>query len=231
MKTIQSLIVLTIVFFGGVALGYSKKKKDYVEDYIIKTEKIKIQEEPPSIFGQNLNLVLKKAYKSDTIHAVYINRYARIAQREYELYGIPTSIKLSQFLLEGGYNSKNPNGSRLAKEGNNPFGIKYYGDNVPKRIDNWEDLAYSNQFVLSKDDCKTLCRFVKFKGIWHSFRFHSKFLVGENSHYTKHLTSGDYKDWARALSKGNYASDINYERKLISLIEKYDLYLLDTVKP
>lgn len=231
MKIIQSLIVLTIVFFGGVALGYSKKKRDYIEDYTIKTEKIQIEEESPNIFGKNLNLVLKKAYTSDTIHAVYINRYARIAQREYELYGIPTSIKLAQFLLEGGYNSKNPNGSRLAKEGNNPFGIKYYGDNVPKRIDNWEDLAYTNQFILSKDDCQYLCRFIKFKGIWHSFRFHSKFLVGENSHYTKHITVGDYKDWSKALSKGNYASDKNYERKLISLIEKYDLYLLDTVKP
>lgn len=231
MKTIQSLILVIVVFFGGVALGYSKKKKDYIEDYILKTEEIKIQEEPPSIFGQNLNLVLKKAYESDTVHAVYINRYARIAQREYELYGIPTSIKLSQFLLEGGYNSKNPYGSRLAKEGNNPFGIKYYGDNVPKRIDNWGELAYLNQYVLSKDDCEYLCRFIKFKGIWHSFRFHSLFLVGENSHYTRHITKADYKDWARALAKGNYASDINYERKLISLIEKYDLYLLDTVKP
>ncbi len=231
MEILKTFVVLSLVFLGGVILGYNRKHKYCLEDYIHKSESIVITKEVPSNFGHRLNSVLRKAYNTDTIHAVYINRYARIAQREYELYGVPTSIKLAQFILEGGYNKNNPHGSKLVQEGNNPFGIKYYGNDVPKRIQNWEDLAYTNQFVLAKDDCIYLCQFIKFKGIWHSFRFHSQFLVGENSHYTKHITTGDYKDWASALSKGNYASDKNYERKLVSLIEKYNLYLLDTINP
>lgn len=227
MKILKTLILLSLVFLGGVILGYNQRKPDCPNKF----QHLVIPQDSPPNFGEHLHSVLSKAYKVDTVHAIYINRYARIAQREYELYGIPTSVKLAQFLLEGGYSNKNPYGSKLAQEGNNPFGIKYYGDGVPKRIDNWDDLAYSRQFVLAKDDCIYLCQFIKFKGIWHSFRFHSKFLVGENSHYIKHITTGDYKDWASALSKGNYASDEKYEKKLVSLIERYDLYLLDTVKP
>lgn len=196
------------------------------ENYIEKVSGIKVK----NTYSQDLNIILAKAYEKDSIHAYYINRYAKLALIEKDLYGFPASVKLAQFLVEGGYDEKNPNGSRLVFEGNNPFGIKYYGNNIPKRVDNWEDLAFVNDYVLAKDDCADKCKFIKFKGIWHSFRYHSKFMVGtknEPSHYVKYVNKGDWKDWLDAIDKGNYATSNNYKNLLYQVITQYNLYLLD----
>ena len=201
-------------------------QEEPLEDYISKTSDISIS----TTYTQDLNTILSKAYTKDSIHAYYINRYAKLAVIENDLYGFPASVKIAQFLVEGGYDIKNPQGSRLVKEGSNPFGIKYYGNNVPNRIDNWGELAFANDFVLAKDDCSDKCKFVKFKGIWHSFRYHSKFMVGTKdnpSHYVKYIEKGDWKDWLDAIDKGNYATSNNYKSLLYNTIIQYDLHLLD----
>ena len=37
----------------------------------------------------------------------------------------------------------------------------------------------------------------------------------------------DYKGWAKGLRKAGYATDPKYPKKLISLIERYELYKFD----
>lgn len=200
-----------------------------MENYIEKVSTIKLPEKEFSSYEQDLNVVLSLAYEKDTIHAYYINRFAGLAVEEKNKFGFPASVKLAQFLLEGGFSEDLPYGSRLASQAHNPFGIKYYGKNIPKRIPNWE--AFIDEgFILAKDDCKNLCQFVKFKGFWHAFRYHSYFTVGTEefpSHYTDYVTVGDWSDWVSALKKGNYASSSTYVRDLTSIINKYQLYLLD----
>ena len=184
----------------------------------------------PNTYNQDLNTVLEEAYQKDSIHAYYINRYADLAIKEHNLYRFPASVKLAQFLIEGGYKETAPQGSRLVTEGSNPFGIKYFGDNKPERISNWSDLAFPNQYVSAKDDCKSSCKFVKFRGIWHAFRYHSIFMVGTESmpsHYTKYVSTGDWKNWLNALEKGGYATSEEYRRLLYNVITDYKLYLLD----
>lgn len=184
----------------------------------------------PDTYSQDLNVILAEAYKKDSIHAYYINRYADLAIKEHNLYRFPASVKLAQFIVEGGYDVNRPQGSKLVKEGSNPFGIKYFGNDIPKRINNWSDLAYPNEYVLAKDDCKSSCKFVKFRGIWHAFRYHSLFMTGTNkepSHYMKYVDNGDWKNWLDALEKGGYATSDEYRRLLYSVITDYKLYLLD----
>ena len=41
------------------------------------------------------------------------------------------------------------------------------------------------------------------------------------------LPKDDYKAWARGLKKAGYATDRKYPKKLISLIERYQLYKFD----
>jgi flagellum-specific peptidoglycan hydrolase FlgJ len=41
------------------------------------------------------------------------------------------------------------------------------------------------------------------------------------------LSQKDYKGWARGLSKAGYATDKNYAKKLIRIIETLDLYQFD----
>lgn len=174
--------------------------------------------------------IIKIINEYDVVHGKLIEDYYNLAVSEQKKYGFPASVKLAQMILEGGYSKDNPKGSKLAQEANNPFGIKYFGEGVPERVQKWDELVYSKDYVLAKDDCKGKCRFIKFRGIWHAFRYHSEFMTGVDgfpSHYSKYITTGDWKDWISAIRKGNYATYKYYHIELTNLIEKYKLYQLD----
>ena len=53
----------------------------------------------------------------------YIEKYSKVAVEEMKKYNIPASITLAQGILESGNGE-----SRLAKEGNNHFGIKCHSN-------------------------------------------------------------------------------------------------------
>lgn len=60
---------------------------------------------------------------------------------------------------------------------------------------------------------------------WENWREHSLLIYHE---YPSLLENGkSYKSWARALEKGGYSKDRKYDQKLIDVVEKFQLYLLD----
>lgn len=60
---------------------------------------------------------------------------------------------------------------------------------------------------------------------WENWRAHSLFLKAE---YPKLFeTGGSYKSWAKGLKKIKYSKDKSYDKKLVQIVEKYQLYLLD----
>ncbi len=138
----------------------------------------------------------------------YVYDYAGIAQEEMKLYGIPASITIAQGILESG----SGNGP-LTRKSNNHFGIKCNG---------WQ-----GQKVYHDDDELQEC-FRKYKDPKYSFRDHSLFLY-ERSRYAFlfDYAPDDFKSWARGLKRAGYATDPAYPRKLISLIERYDLHRYD----
>jgi len=138
----------------------------------------------------------------------YIDSYSKVAQNEMKLYNIPASITLAQGILESGSGK-----GRLSIQANNHFGIKCH-DWTGKRI--YHD-----------DDRKGEC-FRKYKEAKTSFRDHSLFL-SERKRYSAlfNLRKGDYKAWARGLKAAGYATDPKYPQKLITLIERYELYKYD----
>lgn len=142
----------------------------------------------------------------------YISTYNSIAVSEMEEYGIPASITLAQGVLESSMGS-----GRLAKEGNNHFGIKCHKNWKGKRI--YHD-----------DDRKGEC-FRIYKNPIQSFRDHSLFLT-ERSRYAFlfDFKPNDYKAWAKGLKKAGYATDPKYPQKLISLIERFELDQYDNQK-
>ena len=140
----------------------------------------------------------------------YLLKYSAIAVEQMEKYGIPASITLAQGLLESGAGK-----SKLATEANNHFGIK-------------ADSRWSGETCSSFDN-----------GNWHKFRVyknaeksyedHSLFLTG-NQRYSAlfKLKRADYKGWAKGLKDAYYAEDREYDKKLISIIERYELYKYDS---
>ena len=79
------------------------------------------------------------------------------------------------------------------------------------------------------DDDKDQECFRKYKDPSQSFRDHSEFLANRKRYAGLFkLKKDDYKGWAKGLRKAGYATDPKYPQKLISLIERYELYKFDT---
>lgn len=138
----------------------------------------------------------------------YIRTYADECIRQMQRHKIPASITMAQGLVETGAGT-----SRLAREGNNHFGIKCHR-------------AWQGQRIYADDDLKGEC-FRKYLSAGDSYEDHSNFLKQPRYKvlYTYSIT--DYQSWARGLQQCGYATNKGYANMLIKVIEQYELYELD----
>lgn len=136
----------------------------------------------------------------------YIERYSRAAIENREQYGIPASITLAQGILESASGT-----SYLAQMAFNHFGIKagseWSGEVISKP---GESVSYRCYNTVA--DC---------------FADHARFLKRKRYESLFRLKITDYKGWAEGLKKCGYATDPRYAEKLISIIERYELYNYD----
>jgi LysM repeat protein len=141
----------------------------------------------------------------------YVESWKYVAVKQMEVHGIPASITLAQGILESGFGN-----SKLAREGNNHFGIKCHD--------------WNGQTIRIDDDKKNEC-FRKYDNAMASFEDHSAFLTTRNRYaFLFELKSTDYKNWAKGLKKAGYATNPNYPSLLVDLIEKHKLYRFDKMK-
>ena len=142
----------------------------------------------------------------------YIDEYKDIAIEEMATYRIPASITLAQGLLESGAGK-----SFLSREGNNHFGIKSHG--------------WSGRTIKHDDDRKQES-FRAYNSVRESYEDHSKFIANRDRYkslFTLSIT--DYKGWAKGLKDCGYATNPQYAKRLINIIETYKLYEYDKMKP
>ncbi len=139
----------------------------------------------------------------------YAVQYSEIAQEEMKQFKIPASITLAQGLLES-----QAGVGQLAQKANNHFGIKCHRE-------------WNGKKVYHDDDAKGEC-FRKYKNPHESYRDHSLFLANRDRYSSLfRLRKNDYESWAHGLKKAGYATDPRYAYKLISLIERYELWRYD----
>ena len=142
----------------------------------------------------------------------YVNTYSKTAINEMKKFGIPASITMSQGILE----SSSGKGS-LALKSNNHFGIKCHS-------------TWKGKKVYHDDDEKGEC-FRKYRNPETSYRDHSVFLKSRDRYnFLFKLKKSNYIKWAKGLKKAGYATDPAYADKLISIIERYELWKLDGSK-
>ncbi|MDR1273143.1 MAG: glucosaminidase domain-containing protein [Odoribacteraceae bacterium] len=139
----------------------------------------------------------------------YIQKYSQVAIREMNRAGIPASIKLAQGILESGSGT-----STLARDANNHFGIKCH--------DNWKGAT-----TRMDDNRRGEC-FRAYGSAEESWRDHSDFLTSRPRYASLFkLGKTDYKGWARGLQAAGYATNEQYARRLIDIIEAEELHRLD----
>lgn len=199
---------ICIVFLSAlfvVSCGSKRKIVTKKKDHKPRTEQVSKPSEPePPKTPETPSI--SKVYANAT--EGYIANFSAIAKEKMRAYKIPASITLAQGILESGSGK-----GRLAVEANNHFGIKCHG--------------WTGEKIYHDDDASQEC-FRKYSHAESSFDDHSTFLTGR-SRYSKlfQLKEDDYKAWAKGLRAAGYATDRKYPDKLISLIERYQLYKFD----
>ncbi len=135
----------------------------------------------------------------------YIDKYKALAIAEMKRSGVPAAITLAQGVVE-----TESGNSDLVRRSNNHFGIKCK--------ENW-----TGETVSHDDDAKGEC-FRKYPTAADSYKDHSDFLK-YRPYYTSlfDLDPTDYKGWAKGLTKAGYATNKDYGRMLIKIIEEHNL--------
>ncbi len=202
-----------LIFFVLLFVSCSSSRKISTP----KTNKVTITESPyknvsPVQQVQHVKKLQKSNKSLNKYSLQYIKKYAPIAVSEMHKYNVPASITLAQGILESG------NGrSQLASKSNNHFGIKCH-------------TGWKGAKVYHDDDEKGEC-FRKYKYVESSYEDHSQFLSGRRRYASLFtLRKTDYKGWSKGLKKAGYATDKNYPKKLIKIIETYELYEFDKIR-
>ncbi len=211
MKLRLLLYFLSVLFLAscGSARKVKKQKSKPVKKVQVEPRPVKL----PSVDQQkHIKKLEKTGRKFNKYTLSYIKKYAPLAVREMHKYKIPASITLAQGILESGSGR-----SQLASKSKNHFGIKCH-------------TTWRGARVYHDDDEKGEC-FRKYQYVESSYKDHSLFLT-QRRRYAFLFSYGikNYKKWAKGLKKAGYATDPRYPKKLISLIENYELHKFDDVK-
>jgi hypothetical protein len=143
--------------------------------------------------------------QNNTITIAYIAQYKAIAMKEMKRTGVPASITLAQAILES-----NSGESNLAKKHNNHFGIKCKSD-------------WTGAKAYQDDDAKQEC-FRAYETAEVSFKDHSNFLKNRPNYVDLFLLDPvDDTAWAYGLKKAGYATATDYPKKLLKIIDDYEL--------
>jgi LysM repeat protein len=135
----------------------------------------------------------------------YIAQYKTIAMKEMKRTGVPASITLAQAIVES-----NSGESNLAKKHNNHFGIKCKSD-------------WTGAKTYQDDDAKQEC-FRAYDAAELSFKDHSNFLKNRPNYVDLFLLDPvDDTAWAYGLKKAGYATASDYPKKLLKIIDDYEL--------
>ena len=143
--------------------------------------------------------------QNNTTTIAYIAQFKAMAMKEMKRTGVPASITLAQAILES-----NSGESNLAKNHNNHFGIKCKSD-------------WTGAKAYQDDDAKQEC-FRAYEAAELSFKDHSNFLKNRPNYVDLFLLDPvDDTAWAYGLKKAGYATAPDYPKKLLKIIDDYEL--------
>jgi LysM repeat protein len=145
-----------------------------------------------------------------TTRQQYIAQWKDEAVYQMVVHKIPASITLAQGILESGDGN-----SRLAREGNNHFGIKCHND--------WQ-----GKTLHEDDETKGEC-FRKYDNARESFEDHSAFLQRKRYETLFALPVDDYKGWCKGLKQCGYATNPKYPELLLKIIDEFALHQYDEI--
>jgi hypothetical protein len=149
----------------------------------------------------------------------FISTVGTAAQGAWKAAGVPASVTVAQAILESDWGR-----SRLARQGNNLFGIKALGSVTGPAgvvtLATWEHLDGGDVIVQAP--------FKAYFTLAQSIEDHGSFFTRNRRYADALAVAGDARAFARAIQSAGYATDPGYASKLIGLMDRYDLYRFDS---
>src|SRR5580658_9736887 len=137
----------------------------------------------------------------------YIDQFKDCAISIMHQTGVPASIILGVAMHESSCGN-----SALAQHLNNQFGVKGGSHNVYYRHNKKVSTAYK-----------------RYESVYDSFQDFARIMTerSEFSGLAGQFTHFDYQGWAHGIQKHGYAHDRKWSKYVLTIIEKYQLYLFD----
>ena len=190
-------------------IAHSVKKPNIIKQNTGRTNEIKSSKPEQGTQATEMIVSTSKTVVNRDVVVNYVSQYKEIAMKNMKSYGIPASIILAQGILESGAGRGD-----LSVRANNHFGIKCHKE-------------WTGETVKHDDDSDQEC-FRKYSEPSESFKDHALFLTNRSRYSALFaLPKGDYQAWAKGLRAAGYATDPKYPEKLITYIERYNLYQYD----
>lgn len=168
-----------------------------------------------SVAEKSQQIALEKEQKE---RKAFIAQVAPVAQEIQKEYHILASITIAQASLESDWGR-----SKLSSKYNNYFGVK--GDQSSRSV-SLETKEFENGHWIKKK-----ANFMVYNDIQESMIDHAKLLKNgttwNNKQYQAVIDADDYVTASKALLQAGYATDPTYAKKLIEIIEQYQLYQYD----
>ena len=144
----------------------------------------------------------------------FVRRVFEAAKKEELSSGVPAAVTAAQAILETGFGKSVPTDMNTKKYSYNLFGIK--GAGTAGSVD-----VYTHEVVDGKR-IKIIGRFQAYNSFAESISGRTNFLK-RNLRYKFLFNSKDPKVWAEGLQKAGYATDPNYAKTLISIMNSWRL--------
>ncbi|MBS9338759.1 aminodeoxychorismate lyase [Fructobacillus sp. M2-14] len=150
----------------------------------------------------------------------FIDKISSYAKELKSQYGILPSISIAQAIHESNWND-----SVLSSKYNNFYGVKSDDDTAGKSV------VMETQEVENGETVTKKARFATYSSYKESMKAHAKTLVNGNTwnanQFKDVLAADNYKDAAQALYDNAYATDPNYPKAIIRIIENWNLSRYD----
>lgn len=150
----------------------------------------------------------------------FIKKIASYSQDLQSQYGILPSISIAQAIHESNWDD-----SALSSKYNNYYGVKTDDTTAGKSV------VLQTQEVVNGQTVTKNARFAVYDSYKDSMKAHAKTLVNGNSwnanQFADVLAAKNYQDAAQALSTDGYATDPNYPKLIIQIIQNWNLSQYD----
>ncbi|MDZ7924054.1 MAG: glucosaminidase domain-containing protein [Marinagarivorans sp.] len=144
----------------------------------------------------------------------FVNKVFSAAKKEALVSLVPAAVTTAQAILETGYGKSVPTDIYTKQYSYNLFGIKGIGSAGSVSV-------YTHEVVGGKR-IKIVDKFQAYHSFDESISGRTKFLKS-NRRYKSLFETSDPKEWAEGLQKAGYATDPNYAKLLISIMNSWKL--------